>query len=565
MFKITLRKSIFSAIAILMAGTAGFSAIAASEESHDAAVGRNLSIFNYIVKQLELNYVDSIRTDESFEYAINALLSDIDPYTEYYPASKQDEIKNMTTGEFGGIGSYIMQRDGSTYISEPMQGSPAAEAGLKAGDKIIRVDTINTIGKGSSEVTKLLRGQPSTSVRVEVLRPYATDSILSFDLVRRNMKRPSVTYSGMVSDSVGYIGINSFIDTTPDEVRDAITALKQNPKFSALILDLRGNGGGLLESAVNVVGQFVPKGTEVIRKRGKNGSGEKIYRTTFSPLLPDIPLTVLIDGASASAAEITAGAIQDLDRGVLLGTRSFGKGLVQNTLPLPYDGILKVTVGKYYLPSGRLLQAIDYSRRNPDGTIARTPDSLTNVFKTLHGREVRDGGGLTPDITLSWNEPSRILFNIVNDFWAFDYATKYAATHPTIPQPEVFEITDEIYEDFKKSIDPERFKYDKACEDMMKQLRSRVEIEGYLNDETKAVIDTLQKLLVHDLNHDLDTHRKDIAPYLADEILKRYYFDRGSQIYDLRSDIGVLRAIELFRNPEEYKKMLAPAKESDKK
>ena len=436
---------------------------------------------------------------------------------------------------------------------------------MKAGDKIIRVDSVNTVGMGSKEVTKLLRGQPSTTVQVEVLRPYATDSILTFDLVRRNMKRPSVTYYGMVSDSVGYIGINSFIDKTAEEVRDAINDLKQNPKFSAIVLDLRGNGGGLLESAVNVVGNFVPKGTEVIRKSGKNRSDEKIYRTTHSPLLPDMPLAVLIDGASASAAEITAGAIQDLDRGVLLGTRSFGKGLVQNTLPLPYDGILKVTVGKYYLPSGRLLQAIDYSRRNPDGSIARTPDSLTNVFKTLHGREVRDGGGLTPDITLSWGEPSRILFNIVNDFWAFDFATKYAAENPSILQPEDFEITDEIYEQFKKSIDPEKFKYDKACEDMMAALRKGVETEGYLNDRTKEALDTLQKLLVHDLNHDLDTHRKDIADYLADEILARYYLDRGKQIYDIRKDVGVIRAKELFRNPGEYKSLLRPEIKTDKK
>ena len=328
------------------------------------------------------------------------------------------------------------------------------------------------------------------------------------------------------------------------------------------MLDLRGNGGGLLESAVDIVGNFVPKGTEVLRTRGRDKASEKIYKTTSTPIFPDIPLAVLIDGASASASEITAGALQDLDRAVLVGSRSYGKGLVQSTRPLPYDGLLKVTIAKYYIPSGRLIQALDYSHRNPDGSVARTPDSLTNVYKTLHGREVRDGGGLKPDVEVDWGTMNRMLYNIVRDFHAFDFATKYVAEHPTIPAPEDFEITDEIYADFKASIDPEKFQYDKVCEEMVKQLRETAEAEGYMNDATKAQIDTLAKLLTHDLQHDLDTKRPEISEYLAGEIVGRYYYDRGRIIQDLKTDNGIRKAREVLNDPAEYRRMLsAPKKE----
>ena len=319
---------------------------------------------------------------------------------------------------------------------------------------------------------------------------------------------------------------------------------------------------GLLESAVDIVGNFVPKGTEVLRTRGRDKASEKIYKTTSTPIFPDIPLAVLIDGASASASEITAGALQDLDRAVLVGSRSYGKGLVQSTRPLPYDGLLKVTIAKYYIPSGRLIQALDYSHRNPDGSVARTPDSLTNVYKTLHGREVRDGGGLKPDVEVDWGTMNRMLYNIVRDFHAFDFATKYVAEHPTIPAPEDFEITDEIYADFKASIDPEKFQYDKVCEEMVKQLRETAEAEGYMNDATKAQIDTLAKLLTHDLQHDLDTKRPEISEYLAGEIVGRYYYDRGRIIQDLKTDNGIRKAREVLNDPAEYRRMLsAPKKE----
>lgn len=554
----TRRKNIAFAALMLM----GAASLSFAERSHDAALGRNLNTFNSLVKELELNYVDTIRPDESFKAAIDAMLSTIDPYTEYYDSDDREALLKMTTGEWGGIGSYIMERDGSTYISGPMQGSPSAEAGLRSGDRILLVDTVDVRKMGSDKVTKLLRGQPGTQVKVRVCRPYVTDSIMDFTIERRKLQEPSVPYYGVVDGNTGYIRLTTFIDKSPSEVRKALEEFKKNPAVSNIVLDLRGNGGGLLESAVDIVGNFVPKGTEVLRTRGRDKASEKIYKTTSTPIFPDIPLAVLIDGASASASEITAGALQDLDRAVLVGSRSYGKGLVQSTRPLPYDGLLKVTIAKYYIPSGRLIQALDYFHRNPDGSVACTPDSLTNVYKTLHGREVRDGGGLKPDVEVDWGTMNRMLYNIVRDFHAFDFATKYVAEHPTIPAPEDFEITDEIYADFKASIDPEKFQYDKVCEEMVKQLRETAEAEGYMNDATKAQIDTLAKLLTHDLQHDLDTKRPEISEYLAGEIVGRYYYDRGRIIQDLKTDNGIRKAREVLNDPAEYRRMLsAPKKE----
>lgn len=547
--------------AVAIAAIAAFSLAAATVSdppaSHDAAVARKLNTFNALVKELELNYVDSIRTDEAFDAAIGAMLSTIDPYTEYYDSESRSDLMKMTTGEYGGIGSIIMERDGSTYISEPMLGSPAARAGLKAGDHIMRVDSTDVSRMGSSEVTRRLRGVPGTNVRIEVIRPYAADSVVVVDIERGKLVQPSVPFYGTVNDGrTGYLSLTSFIDKSPEEVRTALENFKTDPKVENMILDLRGNGGGLVESAVDIVGYFVPKGTEVVRTRGRDAASEKIYKTTRTPILPDMPLAVLIDGGSASASEITAGALQDLDRAVLIGTRSFGKGLVQSTRPLPYDGLLKVTVAKYYIPSGRLIQALDYSRRNPDGSVAVTPDSLTKVYHTSRGREVRDGGGLKPEITVDWGKASRLLYNVVRDFWAFDFATKYASEHPEIPSPSEFEITDSIYADFKRSIDPDRFKYDKVCEEMVKQLRETAEVEGYMSDSTKALIDSLAVSLTHNLQHDLDVARPEVSEYLAEEIVTRYYYEPGKIENRLKTDIGVKRAVEVLSDRKEYDRLL---------
>ncbi len=528
---------------------------AAPKKSHDNAVARNLNTFNSIVRQLEANYVDTIPVERAFETAIGGLLSEIDPYTEYYTAAQRENFKTMTTGEYGGIGSYIMERDSSVYFSGPYEGSPAARAGIRSGDRIVRIDTTDVSKARSATVSKLLKGVAGTPVTVRVIRPWAAYSVLTFTMEREKLNLPSVPYYGITQGDMGYIRLTSFMEKSPQEVKQALEEFKANPAIKGVILDLRGNGGGLLEGAVEIVNFFVPKGTEVLRTKGRDGKELKIYKTTKQPIMPDMPLAILIDGASASASEITAGAMQDMDRAVLLGSRSFGKGLVQSTYPLPSDGMLKITTAKYYIPSGRLIQALDYSRRNPDGTVAATPDSLCHSFKTLHGREVRDGGGLQPDIKIDWGKPSRLVYNLVRDNWIFDYGTRYAATHDSVAVPSEFEITDEIYDDFKKSIDPARLKYDKVCEDMLKSLEKTAEIEGYMNDSTRAEFDVMRKLLTHNLEQDLDTHRKDISRYLATDILGRYYYNRGEIIHDIKTDEAVVKAAAVLRDKKEREKL----------
>ena len=526
--------------------------------SHDASVARNLTTFNALVKELEMNYVDTIRPKEAFNSAIAAFLSTVDPYTEYYSAEQRSDLTKLTTGQFdyGGIGSFIMQRDSASFISYPMEGAPAAKAGLRSGDQIIRVDSVDTSHMGSEAVSKLLRGQAGTPLTVTVRRPYVTDSILTFEMVRGKLVEPSVPYWGVIDGNTGYIRVTQFIEQTGKDVREALESFKKDPAVKQIVLDLRGNGGGLLEQAVDIVGNFVPKGTEVLRTRGRDAKSEKIYKTTHTPIFPDIPLAVLIDGGSASASEITAGSLQDLDRAVLVGSRSFGKGLVQSTMQLPYDGLLKVTVAKYYIPSGRLIQALDYSHPNPDGSVARTPDSLTNVYKTLHGREVRDGGGLKPDIEVDWGQVSRLAYNLVRDNWTYDFANRYANTHPTIPPASEFVITDEIYEDFKKSIDPKKLKYDKVLDEILKELRKTAGEEGYLNDQTTALLDSLSPLMTHNLSHDLDNRREEVSGYLGAEIAQRYYFDKGKIIQDLRNDEALKKAEAILSDPAELNKML---------
>lgn len=547
-------------IALAAAITAAIALTAMADgpkKSHDAAVARNLNTFASIVRELETNYVDSIRTDEAFKAAIDAMLSTVDPYTEYYSLDDQQQLSMMQTGEYGGIGSYITERDGRTYISGPYAGSPAAEAGLRTGDRIVRVDTTDTDGIGSSKVSALLQGQPGSTVNVRVVRPYATDSVLDFSIVRRKVFVPSVTYAGIIDGRTGYIRLSKFIEKTGDEVREALDSFQRAGGVKEIVLDLRGNGGGIVEGAIDVIGMFVPKGTEVLRMRGRDKSAEKIYKTTRTPLMPDVPMAVLIDGGSASSSEITAGALQDLDRAVLVGTRSYGKGLVQGTRSLPYDGALKITIAKYYIPSGRLIQALDYAHRNPDGSVARVPDSLTNVFHTVNGREVRDGGGLKPDSTVDWGTTSRLVYNLMMDNIIFDFCTKYAAEHPSVPQPADFVITDEIYDEFKRFVRPEAVKYDKVCEDLVAQLRRVAEAEGYMNPATAAQLDTLGKMLTHDLNHDLDTHRDQIADFIAADLMRRYYFDAGEARQQLNTDKGMAKALEILRDPALYRRILA--------
>lgn len=534
--------------------------IAVAQKSADMAAGRGLSTFGAIVKELELNYVDTINQERAFNEAIDAMLATVDPYTVYYPQEDREDINTMTTGEYGGIGALLLNRDGGSYISEPMEGSPALKAGLQAGDRLMRIDTTDVSKWTTDKVTKILRGRPDTEVRVRVLRPFVKDSIIDLTVTRKKIRQSSVPFSGVIDDKTGYIRITQFIESTGRDVRAALDTFRMShPGLTGIILDLRGNGGGLLEQAVDVASNFVPKGTEIIRTIARDKNDNKVYKTVHKPVYPDIPLAVLIDGGTASASEILAGAMQDLDRGLLVGSRSFGKGLVQTTRPLPYGGVLKVTVARYYTPSGRLIQALDYTHRNPDGSAARVPDSLTHAYKTLHGRTIRDGGGLAPDSTIEWPKINRLVYNVVSDNWAWDYANKFKSRHPHIAPAGKFVITDSIYSDFKASIDPKKFKYDSAMEEATEQLRKIAEEEGYINPETTEAFDNLKKLLTHNLDRDLDTHRKQIEEYLGAEIVSRYYLERGRSEYATRGDEAIEKAIALMNGPE-YLKLLSRKK-----
>ena len=528
--------------------------------SSKADISRNLQIFNAIYKELQTQYVDTIDADATMQTAIRAMLSTIDPYTEYYPADNQDEITSISAGQYAGIGSVIMKRDNEVIIHRPQWDTPSRRAGVRHGDVILAVDDWTVPADADvSEVSKRLRGQAGTHVKVYVRRPYAEDSLLSFDIVRGAIKVDPMPWYGMLADSIGFIRLTTFNENSAEAVRDAVLSLKTHPGLKGIILDLRDNGGGLLESAVQIVGNFVDKGTEIVRTKYSDSTNVKIYRTPKKPIDTKIPLAVLINDGTASAAEIVSGSPQDLDRAVVIGQRAFGKGLVQNTRPIPYDGLFKVTVARYYIPSGRLIQAIDYSHRDENGRVTRIPDSLTNVFHTRLGREVRDGGGITPDIKVDVLEGNRLLYNIVGDFWSFDFANRYASLHDSasVGGPDEFEISDTIFDEFKKFIDPNKFKYDRLCENGIKYLREAAESEGYMNDSVAAEFRRLESMLKHDLNHDLDHNRKAITEILSSEIADRYYSDADlTRMSVSRGDAEVDSAKAVLSDRARYKSIL---------
>ena len=559
--KKTLKILVWSCLAIALAAPC---AMADSDDNvnDDAAVARNLDIFNSLYKELNTFYVDTINAQKTIENAINAMLNEIDPYTEYIPAVEADEFMTMSTGEYGGIGSYLTERTVNgkkgVYISGPYEGSPAARVGLRAGDRIIVIDGDSTTGWTSDKVSKRLRGQANTHLTMTVVRPYDEDSIKTFSFNRETISVNPVPYYGVTRDNIGYIGLTTFNEKSAQQVREAVIELKKDPRVKGIVLDLRSNGGGIVEGAIQIVGCFVPKGTQVLVMRGRDKSSERTYKTTTDPVDTEIPLAVIIDGGSASASEITAGALQDLDRAVIIGNRSFGKGLVQSTRSLPYDGMLKVTIAKYYIPSGRLIQEVDYGNRNEDGTYKKTTtDSTARVFYTAHGREVREGGGIMPDIKVEPREMKRIVYNIMRDQWDFDFATKYVAEHgKDIPNPTDFEVTDEIFNEFKAFINPEKFEYDKVCEQQLATLRKTATAEGYMNDSTAAQFDRLEAMLKHDLDHDLDLHRRDIAYLIGQEIMDRLYYQRGQVENSIKDDEYLDAAKQMLDKPGEYARIL---------
>lgn len=560
MMKMNILNPKFALPALLISITAGYTSpvfAQSKNESKNFEMNKNLDIFYGIVRELDQFYVDSIKPDKLIKSGIDAMLSTLDPYTNYITETDLDDFKFMTTGEYGGIGSLIAVKDGKVLISEPYEGLPAAKNGLKPGDIIVAIDGVPMDGKRVDEASASLKGEANTDVKLTIKR-FATGKTEDVKIKREKIQINSVAYANLVAPKTGYIAISSFTDKTGDEFKAAFLDLK-NKGAESLIIDLRGNGGGVMEEALKVVNYFVPKGEEILSTRGKLRQWDRVYKTTVEPLDTVMPIAVMVDQGSASASEIVSGALQDLDRAVIIGNRTFGKGLVQSARGLSYNGNLKVTTAKYYTPSGRCVQAIDYSRRNPDGSVGEIPDSLTSVFKTKNGREVRDGGGITPDIKTTVKTPPNILFYLVNDLILFDFANQYAASHPEIAAAKDFKLTDEDYNAFKEFVKSKDFKYDKQSEKILEKLKEVAKFEGYM-DGAEEEFKALEGKLTHDLNRSLNTFRPDIEEFLAAEILKRYYYQKGATEYQLQYDDELKKTIETLSNPDKIKEILSVKK-----
>ena len=534
-----------------------------SGDDRNFQIAKNLDTFNSIVKELDMFYVDTLDPNKTVREGIDYMLSSLDPYTEYYPEDDQAELQQMLNASFGGIGSLITynQKLKRSMIAEPFEGTPAAKIGLKAGDILMEIDGKDLAGKNNQEVSQMLRGAVGTSFKLKVERPDEKGGTrpLEFNIVRQTIQTPMIPYDTIFNKNVGYINLSTFSGTPSKDFKKTFLRLKKEG-ITSLVIDLRGNGGGRLEEAVEIANFFLPRGKVIVTTKGKTKQASNTYKTLREPLDLDIPITVLVNGGTASASEILSGAFQDFDRAVIVGSRTFGKGLVQTTRPLPYGGVMKLTTSKYYIPSGRCVQAIDYKHRNEDGSVGIIPDSLTTVFHTAAGREVRDGGGVMPDIEVKQEKLPNILFYLVRDNLIFDYATQYCLKHPSIPSPQEFKVTDADYNDFKAMVKKADFKYDQQREKIMKTLKEAAKFEGYL-DEASEEIKALEKKLTHNLDRDLDYFSKDIKSMIADEIIKRYYYTRGGIIQQLKDDDGLQAALKILADPVKYKETLsAPVK-----
>lgn len=534
--------------------------VAFKGDDRNFLTSKYLDVFHAVFRELDLMYVDTIDIPGTLEAGISAMLSRLDPYTVYYPEDDEEDLKMMLTGKYAGVGAIIRyhKRYDRVVVVEPYEGMPALDAGLRAGDILLSIDGDDLKGLSVDKVSERLRGEAGTTLTVRAKREGVTDSILEVKLTRANIALPSVPYYTMLSDSIGYIILNSFTENCAREVRLALVELKDRGA-KRLVFDLRGNGGGSLSEAVDITGLFVPKGTVVVTTRGKIAQATQSFRTRREPLDATMPLVVLVDGQSASASEIVAGAIQDLDRGVIMGRRTYGKGLVQTVRDLPYNSSLKLTTGKYYTPSGRCVQAIDYARRAEDGSVERIPDSLTTEYRTVAGRSVRDGGGITPDVPLQPDSLPNILFYLANSDVLFDFATDYTRLHPTMPPVAEFVVTDSLYTAFLAAVKASDFTYDRQSERALVALKELARFEGYA-ESASAEFAALEKKLTHDIDHDFRYFEPRIKELLADELVSRYYYQRGSIEQTLKADSAVIRAYRLLADESAYRAVLSGEK-----
>lgn len=548
-----------------------FTQITAQEDKdHNFNVGKNMQVFNEIYNYLDLMYVDTLNADEVVGTAINSMLRSLDPYTVYYPEDQVKNLRTMITGRYVGIGAVIRynQKLKRVVIDEPYAGNPAAEVGLKKGDIILSIDDSTMVGKDVSYVSSHLRGDPGTTFVLKIKRP-STGKVMNFTIKRRSVELPSIPFYGLNGDGIGYLNLSSFTEGCAKDVRRALVEMKQKG-MKGFVLDLRGNGGGSLSEAVDIVNMLVPKGITLVKTRGKLKRANRDYTTTVEPIDSVMPVVVLVNGESASASEITSGSLQDLDRAVILGTRTYGKGLVQLSVDLSYNGQLKLTTGKYYIPSGRCIQAINYKHAR-GGYTEHIPDSLTKVFHTVGGREVRDGGGIKPDIVVRPDSLPNIAYYLtVNGLDStevlLDYEIDYIASHPTIAPAADFEISDADYEDFKRRVIESRFTYDPESERALKSLKKIVQFEGYY-DDAKTEFENLEKKLKHDIARDLDMHRDVLKQIISSDIVAAYYFQSGAIENSLKHDKQVKEAFNLIKDTDKYKSVLngtyKPADDTD--
>lgn len=523
----------------------------ANAQSGSFNVSKSLSIFNSVLRELDMYYVDTLSHDKLIKTAIDNMLQTLDPYTVYIPESQTDDITFMTTGEYGGIGAIITKTNEGICISDPYEGMPAQKNGLKAGDLLLEIDGVSTDAMTVADASSKLKGTPNTTIRLKVKR-FGTKKNLDFSFMREKIAIHPVSYSEVVAPGIGYILLNDFTENAAMELKNILLEMKAKKGVHSLILDLRNNGGGLIDEAVKIMSYFVPKGTEIVSTRGKSEQSSYTYNTTVEPVFPDMKVTVLVNSVSASASEILAGAMQDLDRGIIIGERTFGKGLVQNIRPVSYGGHVKVTTAKYYIPSGRCIQAIDYAQRDEEGRITRVPDSLTSVFRTKMGRKVKDGGGIIPDTLTNDRRSINIAYYIYAQNHYFDFATRYAANNPAIDNPGSFVLTNEDFNEFIQFLKEKKFSYTPQTKKYFDDLYEFAKLEG-LDKEATAEFESLKSKLMPDMEVKLNEHRKEIEELLSLEIIKRYYYQRGVIEYSLQNDTDLKLAIQILSDPVLYK------------
>jgi carboxyl-terminal processing protease len=540
---------------IFICGSVSVRAYSQAPNQQGFEIMKNLDIYSNLIKELNQDYVDEINPGELTETGIEAMLESLDPYTNFIPESQVEDYKFITTGQYGGIGSLIHQQGDFIVISEPYENSPAEKSGLKAGDKILEVNGKQAKGKSYDDVSAILKGQAGTTVNLLVQRDGEAKPFEK-TITRENIKIDNIPYYGMVDATTGYIKLTGFTQNAGKEVKQAFLKLKEGNTLKGIIIDLRGNGGGLLNEAVDIANIFVERGQEIVITKGKMADKNHTHLTMNPPADLAMPVVVLVDRSSASASEILAGSLQDLDRGVIVGQRTFGKGLVQNVVPLSYNAQMKITVAKYYIPSGRCIQAIDYEHKKKDGSFGKIPDSLIRAFKTKNGRSVYDGGGINPDVVTKPRKFSNVATSLYGKYLIFDYATQYARMHPTIPPPDVFEISDSTYDGFIAFIQGKDYTYKTKSERALEDLKNVALKENYF-DAMKEEYEHLKTRMEQDKQSDLKKYSDQIKELLKMEVVTRYYFQKGKVIAALKHDPEISDAIATLQDSEKYAGILA--------